>query len=117
MKKSSTASKSKKKGSTTAKRTSSKKSAAKKPGKKLPFRPDTEKVALMRQTMVTTLWKYESLPPDKVKEILSEEIAHHFSAEFPDYYQHVNELLMRHNLIEEVPGKKPVHIRLVQRLD
>ncbi|MFI5134989.1 MAG: hypothetical protein ACHQD9_03955 [Chitinophagales bacterium] len=94
-----------------------KKSSSPKGKKKSSFKPNTEKLALLRQTFVTVLWRHEALPPERVREFVQQEIAHKFPTEFSEYFNHVNELLTRFNLIEEVPDKKPLHIRLVQRLE
>jgi hypothetical protein len=106
-----------------AKKAKSKKSAAKekssseKESKKSSFKPNPDKLAFIRQSFVTVLWKHEALPPERVREILQNEIANEFPTEFADYFNHVNELLTKFRLVEEVPHKKPLHIRLTQRLE
>ena len=81
------------------------------------FKPNPDKLAHMRQTFVTILWRHEALPPEKVREMLEQEIAHQFPTDFSEYFNHVNELLTKFRLIEEVPDTKPLHIRLAQRLE
>jgi hypothetical protein len=85
--------------------------------KKSSFKPKSDKLAIIRQAFVTILWRHEALPPEKVRELLQNEVAHQFPTEFPEYFDHVNELLTKFRLIEEVPDKKPLHIRLAQRLE
>lgn len=85
--------------------------------KKPPFRPNPDKLDVVRQTFVTTLWKFEALPPEQVRSIVQEQIAAQLADEFADYFDHVFRILTRHRLLEEVPNRVPVHIRLVQRLD
>jgi len=85
--------------------------------KKPPFKPDPDKLSVMRQTLVTTLWQFEALPPDQVREIVQQQIPVSLSDEFAVYFDYVFRLLSRYRLLEEVPDRVPVHIRLAQRLD
>jgi len=94
-----------------------KKSSSRYAKKKSSFKPKSDKVDLIRQTYVTILWRHEALPPERVRELVEQEIAHKFPTEFSEYFDHVNELLTRFRLIEAVPDKIPIHIRLVQRLE
>jgi len=100
-----------------SKKTVKKKAAPKKLMVKSSFKPNPDKLAHMRQTFVTILWRHEALPPEKVREMLEQEIAHQFPTDFSEYFNHVNELLTKFRLIEEVPDTKPLHIRLAQRLE
>ena len=88
-----------------------------KPETKSSFKPHPDKLAIVRQTFVTVLWRHEELTRDQVREIVQNEIAHQFPTEFTDYFNHVNELLTKFRLIEQVPGKSPLHIRLTQRFE
>lgn len=85
--------------------------------KKPVFKPEPDKLDVVRQTVITTLWQFESLPPDEVRELVQQKVAESFSEEFASYFEYVFRLLMRHRLLEVVPDRIPVHIRLAQRLD
>jgi hypothetical protein len=100
-----------------SKKTVKKKAAPQKRMAKSSFKPNPDKLAHMRQTFVTILWRHEALPPERVREIVGLEIARQFPTDFSEYFDHVNELLTKFRLIEEVPDKKPLHIRLAQRLE
>jgi hypothetical protein len=85
--------------------------------KQPPFKPHPDKLDRIRQSVLTTLWKLEALPPGQLRSMLETEIAASFEGEFAAYYEYVMRLLNRFKLVEEIPGKIPVHIRLAQRID
>jgi len=57
------------------------------------------------------------VPAEELKQEAAGEIPFDAGDEFHRYFEHVVEVLTRYNLIEEVPEKRPVHIRLSQKLD
>ncbi len=80
------------------------------------FHPDLLKNDLVRQTIITILWRREEATMSTIKEDLKKEIGHHFDGDVERYIEHVKIDLEKRKLLEESPGKVPLHYRLAQKL-
>ncbi|MEO6167411.1 MAG: hypothetical protein ABIO46_01325 [Chitinophagales bacterium] len=94
-----------------------KKKTAEKPQEVSPFQPDLLKRDLVRQTIITILWKKEEVTHVMLVSELNKEIGHHFDGDIDQYAEKVKSDLILWKLMEETPGRKPVHYRLSQKLD
>lgn len=81
------------------------------------FQPDLLKHDLVRQTIITVLWKKEEVTTAVLINELKKEIGHHFDGDIDQYAEKVKNDLIAWKLMEESPGRKPVHYRLSQKLD
>ena len=81
------------------------------------FQPDLLKRDLVRQTIITILWKKEEVTPATLVIELNKEIGHHFDGDIEQYVKKVMIDLVNWKLMEETPGKKALHYRLAQKLD
>lgn len=81
------------------------------------FQPDLLKRDLVRQTIITVLWRKEEVTPAVLLTELRKEIGHHFDGDIEQYTRKMMSDLITWKLMEETPGKKPLHYRLAQRLD
>ncbi|HYV92121.1 MAG TPA: hypothetical protein VE978_10075 [Chitinophagales bacterium] len=89
----------------------------KKPVEKKEVPLTQEKIDLVRQAIITILWRKENVPVEQLRQDAVSEIPFNAGDEFPRYFDHVIEMLTKYNLIETVPDKTPPHIRLSQKLD
>jgi hypothetical protein len=80
------------------------------------FHPDLLKNDLIRQTIITILWRREEATMSAIKEDLVKEIGHHFDGDIERYIEHVKSDLEKRKLLEESPGKLLPHYRLAQKL-
>ncbi len=76
-----------------------------------------EKIDEIRQAIITILWRKENIAAELLKKETIKEISFGSDQEFPRYFNHVIDVLTRYNLVEEVPEKRPQHLRLSQKLD
>lgn len=81
------------------------------------FQPDLLKRDLVRQTIITILWKKDEVTTAVLVNELKKEIGHHFDGDIDQYAEKVKNDLIAWKLMEESPGRKPVHYRLSQKLD
>lgn len=81
------------------------------------FQPDVLKRDLVRQTIITILWRKEELTMDTLVKELKSEIGDQFSGDIEWYAALVTTDLQARKLMETVPGKQAVHYRLTQKLD
>ena len=87
------------------------------PKSHISFRLDPLKVDLVRQTLITVLWKKEEVTFLVLTEEIKREIGRHFNGDIEHYIHKVSNDLAECKLMEEVPGKQPLHYRLSQKLD
>ncbi len=78
---------------------------------------EQEKIDEVRQAIITILWKKENILADDLKRETSKQVSFGTDSEFSHYFRHVIEILTRYRLIEEVPDRRPLHLRLAQKLD
>lgn len=81
------------------------------------FSPDILKRDLVRQTVITILWKKEELTEATLISELKREIGQHFDGDLAPYFELVKDDLMKWKLMEASPGKKVAYYRLAQKLD
>ena len=105
------------KSSTRSKKIVSGKAGAVKPKDTIPFQPDLLKNDLVRQTIITVLWRNEEVTVPFLIQELNREIGHHFDGDMQLYVEKIKHELESKKLMEPSPGKKPVHYRLSQKLD
>lgn len=79
--------------------------------------PDLLKRDLVRQTIITVLWRKEEVTLPILMTELKKEIGHHFDGDIDQYVDIVVRDLLGWKLMEETPGRKPIHYRLSQKLD
>ena len=106
-----------KKNSATKKYKQSKKKSPAKKSRTRPVHFTQEKLDLVRQTIISHLWSKEEVAADKIQANIEKEIGEKFSGDFNAHFNKSMEGLLKHKLIEDVPGKKPGMIRLTQRID
>jgi len=107
----------KKSSSKKTKATVSKKPAIEKHQDITAFQPDLLKNDLVRQTIITILWRKEEATIPFLIQELKKEIGHHFDGDIERYVEKVKHDLEIKKLMELSPGKKPVQYRLSQKLD
>ncbi|MBK9730468.1 MAG: hypothetical protein IPO83_04130 [Chitinophagaceae bacterium] len=81
------------------------------------FQPDLLKRDLIRQTIITILWRREEATMATLITDLKKEIGHHFDGDLELYANQVKNDLIGWKIMEESPGKRPVCYRLSQKLD
>lgn len=81
------------------------------------FQPDALKNDLVRQTIITVMWRKEEVTVATLLHELKKEIGHHFDGDLEQYAEKVKDDLIAWKLMEESPGKKPVQYRLSQKLE
>lgn len=107
----------KKNPSPKTKATALKKPASEKREDVTAFQPDLLKNDLVRQTIITILWKKEEATLPHIILELKKEIGHHFDGDIEKYVEKVKYDLELKKLMEPSPGKKPIQYRLAQKLD
>ncbi len=81
------------------------------------FSPDPLKRDLVRQTIITVLWRKEEVTEAVLFAELNREIGKHFDEDLLPYLTLVKDELMQWKLMEVLPGKKVAYYRLAQKLD
>lgn len=81
------------------------------------FSPDPLKRDLVRQTIITVLWRKEEVTEAVLFAELNREIGKHFDEDLLPYLTLVKDELMQWKLMEVLPGKKTAYYRLAQKLD
>ena len=76
-----------------------------------------EKIDLMRQTMITVLWRFDEIPETKFQSEIRKEIQNHFPDDFQHYFDKVKTDLEQKKLIENAPDKKIPCLRLAQKIE
>ncbi|MBA3647031.1 MAG: hypothetical protein H0W62_00530 [Chitinophagales bacterium] len=76
-----------------------------------------EKIDLMRQAIVTVIWRRDEISGAKLETETKKEIHELFSSDFQNYFDKVKQDLESKGLIELAPDKKPPHFRLKQKLE
>jgi len=78
---------------------------------------DPVKKDLVRQTIITVLWRTEEVTYPVLVELVDEEIGSHYKGDLKSYIEGVKNDLVARKLMEISPGKTPTHFRLAQRLE
>lgn len=81
------------------------------------FSPDVVKRDLVRQTIITILWRKEEVTETTLMAELKREIGHQFDGDLVSYLELVKNDLIQWKLMEASPGKKVAYYRLAQKLD
>jgi hypothetical protein len=78
---------------------------------------DPVKKDLVRQTIITVLWRTEEVTYPVLIELVNEDIGTHYKGDLKLYIESVKNDLVARKLMEISPGKTPPHFRLAQRLE
>lgn len=78
---------------------------------------DPLKKDLVRQTIITVLWRTEEVTYPVLVELVDEEIGSHYKGDLKSYIEWMKNDLVSRKLMEISPGKTPPHFRLAQRLE